>query len=101
MVDTPKCCGMFMGICFARGQKGHYCIKCGNCTITYGEWISVKDKLPPQEDHVLVFDETEGICCGYLRDDDWAHYPMGDYGSGACLFHVTHWMPLPKSPEDL
>ena len=65
-----------------------------------GEWIKCTERLPEDGVHVLVYDKTEGICRGYLQMDCWNHYPMGSYASDACLFSVTHWMPLPNLPKD-
>ena len=68
------------------------------------EWINVKDKLPPEEENVILFDGSivfagnfhvvhnepywgnqgcDGICYGWYEKDA-----------------VTHWMPLPKPPEE-
>lgn len=79
------------------------CADCGRVVMTgmlenMGEWRDVKDP-PPDHEHVLVFDTQEGICRGYVWGKDWTHYPLGSYASDGCLFHVTHWMPLPKPPE--
>jgi hypothetical protein len=63
-------------------------------------WISVKDKLPKENEHVIVFDNTEGICRGYIRYGSWQHYPIGSYAGDGCLFDVTHWMPLPSPPKE-
>jgi len=62
-------------------------------------WISTNDELPSEAEHVLVFDEHEGICRGYLYNDHWSHYPMGSFASDACLFNVMFWMPLPELPD--
>lgn len=66
------------------------------------EWISVKekDKLPNENEHVLVYDTTEGVCRGYYRYDSWQHYPLGSYAGDGCLFDVTHWMPLPLPAKE-
>lgn len=60
-----------------------------------GEWISVKDKLPEENQEVLVFG---------LRDSNGEHFM-----ESCCLFHglwtqlnvgkVTHWRPLLLSPN--
>lgn len=63
------------------------------------KWISVKEGLPKEEIHVLLYDESEEICVGYLRSDYFNHHPMGDYASCALLYHITHWMPLPEKPK--
>lgn len=57
------------------------------------QWISVKDRLPQDDDMVLVwnkddvefgmYDKTYGV---------WKDYT--EY-----LRHITHWMPKPNGPE--
>ena len=65
------------------------------------EWISVKDKLPDEEQKVLCFTCDEEIVVA-----DFSHfsYDFGELGE----WHywgirppefVTHWMPLPEPPE--
>lgn len=64
-------------------------------------WISVKDQLPESIADVLVLNKEKELCVGYYRssDNDWNMY------NPCCSFHmqlhnVTHWMPLPKLPEE-
>ena len=58
------------------------------------EWISVKDRLPETEDHVLCCTQSkkgdQNIVRGYYRQD-------GIWVSGMNS-NVTHWMPLPDPP---
>ena len=57
-------------------------------------WISVKDRLPEDISEVLIaFGGGVSIAC---YGGDWRHpvYPM------LPLLSVTHWMPLPKPPEE-
>jgi len=65
------------------------------------QWISVKDRLPEDISDVLILTKEKELCVGYYRnsDNDWNMY------NPCCSFHmelhgVTHWMPLPKPPED-
>lgn len=59
------------------------------------DWISVKDRLPETEDHVLCCTQSkkggQNIVRGYYRRD-------GLWVSGMNS-NVTHWMPLPDPPE--
>ena len=65
-------------------------------------WISVKERMPPNDDDVLVF-------------EIYGHYGIAFWGSdcpGICAEewhaqgernecderHITHWMELPKEP---
>lgn len=65
------------------------------------EWISVKDRLPDEEQKVLCF-----TCDKEIVVADFSHfsYDFGELGE----WHywgvrdprfVTHWMPLPQKPE--
>jgi hypothetical protein len=57
------------------------------------QWISVKDRLPEKGDRVLI-SYHDGVSIGsYHRNDDW-------HVIGIILRSVTHWMPLPKPPEE-
>jgi hypothetical protein len=57
------------------------------------QWISVKDRLPEIGERVLI-SYYDGVSIGsYHRNDDW-------HGIGIILRSVTHWMPLPKPPEE-
>lgn len=87
-----------------------------------GEWISVKERLPDEEEDVLVFVRNiehygrhnkkrsiyRNVFVGWRVDDEWAtiychgfqyldkesdKHPNEEY-------EVTHWMPLPKSPTE-
>lgn len=86
-----------------------------------GEWISVKDRFPEEEQEVLLYTEeieTYGRHCerkkiyhnvyrGYFDGEEW----LTSYCHG-CEYifkmnekykheriEVTHWMPLPEPPE--
>ena len=62
-----------------------------------GDWISTKDRLPDNDDHVLCCTITksgrQNIVIGYYMDGMWR------CGMNS---NVTHWMPLPEpySPEE-
>lgn len=62
------------------------------------EWISVKDRLPQSVNDCLV---TDGICCAVASysssDQEWDFFGLTFWDSE----EVTHWMPLPETPESL
>ena len=61
------------------------------------QWISVKDRLPPEMDKVLVASkpkETYYIDFAWWTGHGWYRgYRKSSYKN------VTHWMPLPEPPE--
>lgn len=58
------------------------------------EWISVKDRLPEDDSHVICCTVTKkgtkNIIIGYYMDGAWR------CGMNS---NVTHWMPLPEPPK--
>lgn len=58
-------------------------------------WTSVIDRLPANDDHVLCCTRTksgmQNIVIGYYMDGMWR------CGMNS---NVTHWMPLPDTPEE-
>lgn len=58
------------------------------------EWISIKNRLPENETHVLVYDkDRDDVYVGYFYDNTF------DDGRGTVTSWITHWMPLPPFPE--
>ena len=71
------------------------------------KWISVKDRLPPpysdKWESILIY----GIPLCDSCDKKWkvreGKYDKEEgfiFGEYDCGCNVTHWMPLPKPPED-
>ncbi len=64
------------------------------------EWISVKDRLPNDDESVLMMDEE--LSCiptigWYEKNGDTHGFFTADHCFRMRLI-VTHWMPLPESP---
>jgi hypothetical protein len=61
------------------------------------KWISVAERLPTNDDKVLISD-GRSIEFGHLGSTGWnIHFKIGD-----CIEYngkLTHWMPLPEAPE--
>jgi regulator of replication initiation timing len=61
-------------------------------------WISVSERLPEDTERMLTivydaFEDTTAISIlQHYGDGDWFSWDSGRYV-------VTHWMPLPESPE--
>lgn len=68
-----------------------YLIKNG---VTVQEWIPVKDRLPEDQEEVLVCTRSKNgvrnIDKGYMAIDRFIHRGCAE---------VTHWMPLPQHPK--
>lgn len=76
------------------------------------EWVSVKDKLPENDEDVLVYHlEDDHITVGYFESENVSYYIQSD-GSKFYTYsgweteipwaqkgEVTHWMPLPDKPK--
>ena len=62
--------------------------------VTVQEWISVKDRLPEDQEEVLVCTRSKNgvrnIDKGYMAIDRFIHRGRAE---------VTHWMPLPQPPK--
>lgn len=57
-------------------------------------WISVKDKLPDNQNIVLVRDECGGFCTAYLHGPKSGFITYGEEAYRK-FGEITHWMPIP------
>ena len=58
------------------------------------EWISIKDRLPKEREHVLACDANwENYYIATCVSGDWVN---GEFKT----IYVTHWMPLPLLPKE-
>ena len=85
-----------LDIFFQPGQKtlgdiADYLINNG---VTVQEWNSVKDRLPEDQEEVLVCTRSKNgirnIDKGYMAIDRFMHRGRAE---------VTHWMPMPHLPK--
>lgn len=60
------------------------------------EWISVKDRLPEEDEFVLAYNAESGdMDMAWYNGEAWVLVDL--YESE--YLHPTHWMPLPDAPE--
>jgi len=61
------------------------------------EWISVKEKLPEDNERVLIFENryNNQYTALYYKERNW--FIVKDYMPAE---DVSHWMPLPKPPKE-
>lgn len=64
------------------------------------EWISVNDRLPRVGEYVIAYGDNgpKGCCMAFVGSDDEFICEINGYYVEA--YGVTHWMPLPKSPNE-
>lgn len=66
---------------------------------SFGEWISVKDRLPENDTRVLAYCKDR---CIHDMKWRWADNAWYDKGSAAVYLagFVTHWLPMPEPPKE-
>lgn len=85
------------GICNNNHNKGMSMIEKWNTR--HSPWISVKDRLPENNEWILAFNGKDNCVCWIdIGNNDYLFM----YGMGSqCQFrNVTHWMPLPSPPKE-
>lgn len=67
-------------------------------------WISVNNRLPERSEKVLARYEDgdlfNGTVCYGMHNPFWCDDSRDDKSNTLAKRIVTHWMPLPKPPED-
>ena len=69
-----------------------------SCNLRKDGWISVEDRLPEEQERVLVYDHVEGEGQTVYEAKRvngrwiWANSVWVTHG-------ITHWMPLPSPPD--
>ncbi len=63
----------------------------------FGEWVSVKDRLPEEEKEYLVTDGSDwDTTIFHLESKTWDRYDNLRWFSHSS---ITHWMELPELPK--
>lgn len=66
------------------------------------EWISVKDRLPEiHSPDVLAYDGKNQFISGRWGVGNTVYFQTNNCGCcNSGMGEITHWMPLPKPPEE-
>ena len=57
------------------------------------KWISVEDRLPEDDENVMILSNERITFVGFYKNGQWISYSLyAIYGNV-----VTHWMPLPST----
>lgn len=90
----------FAGLVYDRNAMLNMFRKGAEWHAKQSPWISVEDRLPDNQDIVLVRDEYDRFCTAYLHGKNSRFIT---YGEDAYNFfgEITHWMPIPKFDEIL
>lgn len=66
------------------------------------EWISVKDRLPENNEIVLCWRNKDGCFVGrYVTLQDTKDWYAFVAAGGRVVVGTTHWMPLPEPPVSI
>lgn len=63
------------------------------------EWISVKDKLPEENQNCIIWTGSAFMSAFYLGNDKW-WLDYYDRTQTVTSDWFTHWMPLPEPPKE-
>lgn len=112
---------LLTGICntkFSENEQFNFCPVCGRRlkdNVVDMKWISIKEKLPPLNQDVLVYycgkkdwnKDLDGMAISdrYIfritsSSEGWETWrnPFEYFGSN---YEITHWMPLPEPPKEV
>jgi hypothetical protein len=65
------------------------------------KWISIRKELPPEDTDILIYSKENGILKGrYVRTVVGESIWFSECFTSHHYAHPTHWMLLPKTPND-
>ncbi|HDY2462603.1 TPA: DUF550 domain-containing protein [Escherichia coli] len=69
----------------------------GNSPVTPGGWISCSDRMPPQDDWILIYSKHGEYMAGQVQGE---YVELSD-GTLSWLGNALFWMPLPEPPQEV
>ena len=70
---------------------------------SYGQWVSVKDRLPEEQKEVLIYlpeyDSVEMAALFEIPSLNLKEWAQNE--DAYMLNEVSHWMPLPEPPKEV
>ncbi|EGN7694486.1 TPA: DUF551 domain-containing protein [Escherichia coli] len=67
----------------------------GNSTVTQDSWISCSERMPAQDDWILIYSKHGEYMAGQVQGE---YVELSD-GTLSWLGNTLYWMPLPEPPE--
>ncbi|ECY3273837.1 TPA: DUF551 domain-containing protein [Salmonella enterica] len=73
----------------------------GNSPVTQDGWISCSERMPEDEQEVIVHNKLGYRYVSYFDEHSGLFFDMRGGNQMNCIEHilVTHWMPLPAAPK--
>ncbi|EFD0115248.1 DUF551 domain-containing protein [Escherichia coli] len=69
----------------------------GNSPVTQDGWISCSDRMPPQDDWILIYSKHGEYMAGQVQGE---YVELSD-GTLSWLGNALFWMPLPEPPQEV
>ncbi|EDZ6280227.1 DUF551 domain-containing protein [Salmonella enterica] len=75
----------------------------GNSPVSPGGWISCSERMPEDEQEVIVHNKLGYRYVSYFDEHSGLFFDMRGGNQMNCIEHilVTHWMPLPEPPQEV
>ncbi len=71
--------------------------KAGNSPVTPDGWISCSERMPPQDDWILIYSKHGEYMAGQVQGE---YVELSD-GTLSWLGNALFWMPLPEPPQEV
>ena len=72
-------------------------VQAGNYPVTPDGWISCSERMPPQDDWILIYSKHGEYMAGQVQGE---YVELSD-GTLSWLGNALYWMPLPEPPQEV